>query len=83
MQMNERKPTLLSIKQRTHIRINTEQLAQEAGVTLGQAYTVEIGGFVDIATAERVVAAFTRLTGMHCSLDDIQLQNVPPKLPGR
>jgi len=81
--MNERKPTLLSIKHRAHLRVNTEQLASEAGVTLGQAYTVEIGGFVDIDIAERVVAAFVRLTGTHYTLDDIQLQNVPPKLPGR
>lgn len=75
--MNEKKPTLLSIKHRTGI--TTEQLAAEAGVTLGQAYTVEIGGFVDKELAERVMAAFTKLTGLHYTLDDIQLQNVPPK----
>ncbi len=79
--MNERKPTLLSIKQRTQRHITTEQLAKEAGVTLGQAYTVEIGGFVARDIAERVIAAFTKLTGMHYTLDDIRLQNVSPKLP--
>jgi hypothetical protein len=81
--MNERKPTLLSIKQKAHRKVTTEQLAKEAGVTLGQAYTVEIGGFVDADTAERVVAAFTKLTGMHYTLDDIQLQNVSPRSTGR
>jgi predicted transcriptional regulator len=81
MQMNEKKPTLLSIKQRTGI--TTEQLASEAGVTLGQAYTVEIGGFVDREIAERVIKAFTKLTGLQYTLDDIQLQNVSPRLPGR
>ncbi|MBA2680051.1 MAG: hypothetical protein H0U76_16845 [Ktedonobacteraceae bacterium] len=79
--MNAKKPTLLSIKQRTGI--TTEQLAAEAGVTLGQAYTVEIGGFVDREIAESVVKAFTKLTGLQYTSDDIQLQNVPPRLPGR
>lgn len=79
--MNEKKPTLLSIKQRTGI--TTEQLAIEAGVTLGQAYTVEIGGFVDREIAERVLKAFTKLTGLQYNLDDIQLQNVPTRSPGR
>ena len=79
--MKEKKPTLLSIKHGTGI--TTEQLAAEAGVTLGQAYTVEIGGFVDRDLAERVVSAFAKLTGLHYTLDDIQLQNVSPKLPGQ
>lgn len=78
--MNEKKPTLLSIKHRTGI--TTEQLATEAGVTLGQAYTVEIGGFVDREVAERVLNAFTKLTGLHYTLDDIQLQNVQSRVPG-
>ena len=79
--MNEKKPTLLSIKQRTGV--TTEQLAAEADVTLGQAYTVEIGGFVDKEIAERVLNAFTKLTGLRYTSDDIQLQNVPPRLPVR
>ncbi|MBA2677054.1 MAG: hypothetical protein H0U76_01435 [Ktedonobacteraceae bacterium] len=71
----EKKPTLLSIRQRT--RISTEQVAKEAGVSLTEVYVVEIGGFVKKEVATRVLAAFVRLSGMYYTLDDIRLHNVP------
>ena len=71
-----KKPTLLSIRQRTDI--TTEQLALAAGVTLSQAYTVEIGGFVHTDVAQKVMKAFAQLSGMYYTLDDIRLHNVPP-----
>ena len=40
-----KKPTLLSLRQRT--RITTQDVAQKAGVSLTEAYIVEIGGFAD------------------------------------
>lgn len=70
-----KKPTLLSLRQKTDM--TTQQLAQHAGVSLTEAYVVEIGGFVDQETARRVVVAFSQLSGMHCTIDDIRLQNVP------
>ncbi len=69
------KPTLLSIRQRT--RISTEQIAKEAGVSLTEAYVVEIGGFTRKEVAVRVLAAFVKLSGLYYTLDDIRLHNVP------
>ncbi len=68
------KPTLLSLRQRT--TITTQDLAQKAGVSLTQAYIVEIGGFAEKAVAEKVIAAFSLLSGMRYTLNDIRLQNV-------
>ncbi len=72
----QKKPTLLSIRQQT--QISTEQIAQEAHVSLAEVYVVEIGGFAQKDVAARVIAAFTRLSGMNYTLDDIRLHNVPP-----
>ena len=69
-----KKPTLLNLRQKTVI--TTQELAQKAGVSLTEAYVVEIGGFVNKETATRVLAAFTQLTGTHYTLNDIRLQNV-------
>ena len=71
----QKKPTLLSIRQRT--QISTEQLAEEAGVSLTEVYVVEIGGFVKKEVASRVIAAFVKLSGVYYTLDDIRLHNVP------
>jgi predicted transcriptional regulator len=72
----KKKPTLLRLRQKTSI--TTQQLALEAGVSLAQAYVVEIGGFVDREIAEKVISAFSQLSGTHCTLNDIRLQNVSP-----
>lgn len=69
-----RKPTLLSLRQQT--KITTQEVADKAGVSLTQAYVVEIGGFTDREIAEKVIRAFSYLSGMHYTLDDIRLQNV-------
>ena len=71
-----KKPTLLSLRQGTNI--STQRLAQVADVSLTEAYLVEIGGFVDIETAKKVITAFSWLSGTHYTVDDIRLQNVPP-----
>jgi hypothetical protein len=72
----QKKPTLLSIRQQT--QIGTEQIAREAGVSVAEAYVVEIGGFTQKDVAARVLAAFVKLSGTHYTLDDIRLHNVPP-----
>ena len=69
-----KKPTLLSLRQQT--TITTEELALKADVSLTQAYIVEIGGFVDKVVAEKVIAAFSLLSGMRYTLNDIRLHNV-------
>ena len=70
----KKKPTLLSLRQKT--TITTQEVAQRAGVSLTQAYVVEIGGFTERAIAEKVIRAFSVLSGTHYTLDDIRLQNV-------
>ncbi len=74
MMNTTKKPTLLSLRQQT--TITTQQLAQKAGISLTQAYIVEIGGFADRTIAEKVIAAFSLLSGKQYTLDDIRLQNV-------
>jgi len=76
------KPTLLSLRQRTSI--STKRLAQVADVSITEAYMVEIGGFVDRMTAQKVITAFSWLSGTHYTLDDIRLQNIPSqRRPGQ
>jgi len=72
----KKKPTLLRLRQKTSI--TTQQVALEAGVSLTEAYVVEIGGFVDREIAEKVITAFSRLSGTHYTLHDIRLHNVSP-----
>ncbi len=69
-----KKPTLLGLRQ--HTNITTQDLAQQAGVSLTEAYVVEIGGFANRAIAEKVLRAFSQLSGTLYTLDDIRLQNV-------
>ena len=69
------KPTLLSIRQ--HTSISTQRLAHVAGVSLTEAYLVDIGGYVDKETAQKVIMAFSGLSGTHYTLDDIRIQKVP------
>ncbi len=52
---------MLSLRQRT--KITTQELARQAGVTLTEAYVVEIGGFADRMIAEKVIRAFSQLSG--------------------
>ncbi len=69
-----KKPTLLSLRQQT--KITTQELVRQAGASLTEAYVVEIGGFADRAIAEKVLRAFSQLSGTAYTLDDIRLQNV-------
>ena len=75
------KPTLLSLRHQT--KITTQDIAQEAGVSISEAYVVEIGGFADREVAEKVIRAFSRLSGTEYTLDDIRLQNVSTHLRKR
>ncbi len=75
------KPTLLSLRQ--HTTITTQDVAQKAGVSLTEAYIVEIGGFADRKIAEKVLSAFSLLSGMQYTLNDIRLQNVSTPIAQR
>lgn len=67
------KPTLLSIRQKT--TVTSIQLAEVAGLSLGQAYTVEIGGFTDEMNTQKVLDAFEKLTGQKLHLSDIRINS--------
>ncbi len=69
-----KKPTLLRLRQQAGI--STQELARAAGVSLTEAYVVEIGGFADKTIAEKVIRAFSQLSGAQYTLDDIRLHNV-------
>lgn len=51
----------------------SQQVAQEAGVSLSEEYRAEIGCTVEAEVAERVRAAFSRLTGQAWSLADMAI----------
>jgi hypothetical protein len=76
---NVKKPTLLSIRLRT--AITTQQLAKAASVGSTETYLVEIGGFVERAIGEKVIAAFSLLSGTTYTLDDIRFQHVSTPVP--
>jgi len=69
------KQRLLTIKQQT--KISTQQLALAAGLSIGEVYLVEIGGFVSLDQARKVVNAFSQLSGQQLTVDDIRIQNIP------
>jgi hypothetical protein len=71
-QMSE-KPTLLSIKQTT--TVTTASIAQQAHLSIGDVYSVEIGGFSSKEKAEKVVQAFRVLSGLEIQIDDIRLNS--------
>jgi hypothetical protein len=69
-----KKPRLLEIRRTTSI--TSSYLAEQAGVSIGQEYAVEIAGFVDPEVATKVINAFNRLTNAHYTIHDIAL-NIP------
>lgn len=53
--------------------LTSEQVAQEAGLTLTEEYRAEIGGTVEPEVAERLLTAFARLTGRKWTLEEIAI----------
>ncbi len=66
-QMTER-PRFLALR-REH-GLTSEQVAKEAGLTLAEEYRAEIGGTVAPDVAERLLAAFCRLTGKAWTIEE-------------
>ena len=64
---------LLEIRRETSV--TTQDLAQQARLSVADVFVVETGGFISHDKASRVIAAFNQLSGMHLRLSDIVIQN--------
>ena len=71
------KPALLQLRREyNHGKknpISSSDLAKAANVPLSHSYAVEISGFAQRETANKVLQAFSRLVGIHFNLSDIQV----------
>ena len=70
MQTTER-PRFLVLRQNSGL--TSQQVAQEAGLPLSDEYRAEIGCVVEADVAERVRAAFSRLTGQRWTLTELAI----------
>lgn len=66
-----RLPTLQALRRKTPL--TAREVAETAGVPLRIEYVMEIGGLVSQQEAEKVLAAFSRLTGEPYSLTNVQV----------
>lgn len=69
---SSRLPTMQALRRKTPL--TSRQVAEAAGVPLRVEYVLEIGGMVTQEDAEKVLAAFSRLTGEPYSLHNVQVQ---------
>ncbi len=53
--------------------LTSQQVAQEAGLSLADEYRAEIGSAIEAHLAERIVAAFSRLTGKTWSVAEMAI----------
>src|SRR5450755_541899 len=65
------RPTLQTARREAHL--TSREVAEAAGVPLEIEYQMEIGGIVSQEDAEKILAAFSRLSGEACSLDTVQV----------
>lgn len=68
------KLTLLDIKRTTNV--TTQEIAEQAKLPVADVFVVETGGFSSMETAQRVVTAFNKLSGMRVMVDDIRIYNL-------
>jgi hypothetical protein len=64
------KQKLLDIKRTTGI--TTKAIAERTQLSIGDVFTVEIGGCATFELAQKVVEAFNQLSGMHVRVDDLK-----------
>lgn len=64
--------------QRRALKITMQQLAEVAGVSDKEVYFFEIGVLMDPEKKEKIVAAFSRLTGHPYQLSDFEYQPQKP-----
>jgi hypothetical protein len=67
------KQTLLSIKRKTNV--TTKAIAERAHLSIAEVFIVEMGGPISREKAQKVVAAFNQLSGMHITVDDIRIKS--------
>jgi hypothetical protein len=72
------KPTLMQLRrsynQNAQTPITSQHLAQVAQVSLSDEFLVELGRPVDAMVVNRVIGAFSTLTGQHYTLADIEVR---------
>lgn len=71
MQIHER-PRFLLIRRASGL--TSEHVAQEAGLSLSEEYRAELGNAVEPEVAERLVAAFSRLTGKDWTVQETAIR---------
>ena len=67
------KQTLLDIRRTTNV--TTKDIAERAGLSAGDVFVVEAGGYTTNENVQRVLAAFNQLSGMQVRLDDIKISH--------
>ena len=70
MQTTER-PRFLVLRQESGL--TSQQVAQEAGLPLADEYRAEIGCVVEPEVAERILTAFSRLTGKPWTIAELAI----------
>lgn len=65
------KQTLLEIKRKTNI--TTRDIAEYARLPIADVFTVETGGYSSREKAEQVLMAFSQLSGIYITLEDIRI----------
>ena len=65
------KTTLHDLKRKT--TVSSHDIAQQANLSIGDVFAVEIGGYTSREKARKVVHAFNLLSGMQVELDDIRI----------
>jgi hypothetical protein len=73
MQPMAERPCLLPLRRKAGL--TSEQVTKEAGLTLAEEYRAEIGGAVAPDAAERLLAAFSRLTGKAWTLKEAAIHS--------
>ena len=66
------KQTLRSIRRNTDV--TTEAIANVAGLSTGEVFAVEAGGFSTNEKVQKVISAFNRLSGLRIQMNDVYFQ---------
>jgi len=66
-----KKPTLLVIRRGCAGAINSQMIAQRTGLSIGEVFSVEVGGYCRSDTVQQVLTAYNAATGQHLTINDI------------
>ena len=67
------KQTLQSIRRR-NTNVTTEAIAKATGISTGEVFVVEAGGFSTNDKVQKVISVFNRLSGLRIQMSDIYFQ---------